>query len=154
MALVVTIAFFPSVKKGIGFSHLDLRPLNENRAPVLEWVKRNAPDEAIFAVPPSWKDFRLIAERPMVVDYRSIPRYAPDRKEWLERIRALTLVERPGPDSSELDTAFGEMDCERAQAIRDSYGASFAILPRDNELSCGRLAYVDEWFGVWELAAD
>jgi hypothetical protein len=152
MGVIVTVAFMPVVAKGLRTSHFDIRPEDDDRFPLYAWVRAKTPKDAVFTVPPRWEDFRLNARRPLLVDWKSIPRYAPNRIEWLERIRALTEVQRPGADAADLDVAYATMDCERAETIRRRFHARFVIHERPKLLECGRLVYEDARFRVWDLA--
>ena len=151
LGLIVTVAFLPIVGRGLRHSHLEFRPEDSRRAALYEWIRAETPEESVFAVPPSWQRFRLQARRPMVVDFKSIPRYAPNRIEWLERMRALTGLERPGTEAGPADSAYALMDCERAQSLRRRFGARYVLHERPKTLPCGSLVYEDELFRVWDL---
>jgi hypothetical protein len=68
-------------------SHLDIRPIDPARQPLYRWVRDVTPRGAIFAGPPDWKDFRLVAQRAVVADW-AVPPARPDEMiEWYGRLR-------------------------------------------------------------------
>lgn len=149
--VVVTIAFAPVVVSGISRSHFEIRPERPQRAPLYRWIAAETPAEGVFAVPPSWEDFRLVARRPVVADWKAVPRYPPDRVEWAERIRALTGIEGLTRRETRLDSAYSTMSCDRARELRDTYGVRYVVHRTPKELPCGREVYEDSLFQVWEL---
>lgn len=152
--LVTTLCFQPLVVESLEGSHVEFRPERPERAPLYEWIRGNTAVDAIHAMPPSWEGFRLNARRPIVVDWKAIPRYPPDRIEWLERMRALTGIDRPGADRRELDDGYAGMDCQGTAQLRSRYDVRYVVHERPKELACGHLVYEDEFYRVWELEAD
>lgn len=150
-ALLVTLAFAPVVARAVRISHVEFRAERAERAVLYDWVRAHTPEDAVFAIPPTWEKFRTIARRPIVVDWKAISRYPPDRIEWVERMRAITGVERPSADGGALDAGYARMDCSVAERIHAEYGVRYVVQERPKELPCGRLVYEDEHFRVWDL---
>jgi hypothetical protein len=148
---VITCAYAPLILRAADRSHFEFRAERPSRESLYAWARDEVPADAIFAIPPTWEKFRTIARRPVVVDWKAVPRYAPDRIEWLERIRAVTGVERPGADGSVLDAGYARMDCDLARRLREDYGARFIVHDRPKELGCGRLVYEDAEHRIWDL---
>lgn len=151
--VVVTMAFVPAVLQGLDRSRLEIRPQDPARSALYAWAETETPPGAVFALPPSWSDFRLNARRPVVADWKAVPRYPPDRLEWFERIRSLTDLQRPERSTSVLDSAYATMDCEGALRLRRRYATRFVVHERPKDLPCGREVYSDSLFRVWELPA-
>lgn len=148
---VITAGFAPLVTNALEVSHLEFRPERPERSALYDWIRTSTSEEAIFAIPPSWEGFRINARRPIVADWKAVPRYAPDRIEWVERMRALTDIQRPGAERRELDDAFARMDCRRISLLRERYGVRFVVHERPKELDCGELVYEDDSFRVWDV---
>ena len=58
-------------------------------ADIARWVRANTPPGAIWITPPQFEAFRLLAERPIVVDWTSIPFQEDAMREWRRRIRVV-----------------------------------------------------------------
>ena len=52
-----------------------------------DYAKTNTPIDAIFLVPPDESDFRLRAERAMVVNFKAVPQLGDELAEWAQRLR-------------------------------------------------------------------
>lgn len=150
--VVITIGFIPAVVHGLELSHVDFRPDHSARNDLYAWVRTTAPKGEVFAVPPSWKEFRLVAERPILVDHKATPLNSrPDLVAWFDRLYDLTGIP-PANNVEELDEAFFSLDCDRAAALRSRYGLRFVVRPADRELPCGTAVYEDGRYSVFDLA--
>lgn len=65
------------------------RDLKGPKAEVARWARANAPREGLWLTPPGFENFRLIAERPVIVDFTSIPFDGGAMLEWRRRIEVL-----------------------------------------------------------------
>jgi hypothetical protein len=149
--LVISVGFIPPVVHGLELSHLGLRPEDPTQNDLYEWVRSSAPEGEIFAVPPGWKDFRLVAERPIIVDHVAVPLNSKqDLQAWFDRLSDLTGI-RPANNLEELDAAFFEMDCERAADLRSVYGLRFVVRDSSQEFGCGVVVYADDRYSVVDL---
>jgi hypothetical protein len=63
------------------------RPGSESRSPVAAMVSRETAPDDVILVPESWENFRLEAERPVYVDYKSHPYLPSEVLEWRRRIQ-------------------------------------------------------------------
>jgi len=149
--LVVSLGFVPTVVHGLEQSHIRFRPDDPARNHLYEWVRAFAPEGEVFAVPPSWKEFRLVAERPIVVDHKATPLNSrPDLVEWYDRLTDLTGV-RPANNVEELDAAFFDIDCDRAGVLRSRYGLRFLVRDANREFACGTAVYSDDRYVIFDL---
>ncbi|MGI9037997.1 MAG: DUF6798 domain-containing protein [Gemmatimonadota bacterium] len=146
---LLLVAFVPVVWHGLGLSHLDIRPEDERRSDLYAWARNSSPDDAVFAVPPGWIDFRLVARRAVVADHKSPPVLPDELAAWVERLRALTGIET-GAEAAELDTAFLAADCLRLRLLSERYRARYAIR-RVETPPCGHVVYSDAEFAIVEL---
>ncbi|KPJ96253.1 MAG: hypothetical protein AMS18_01285 [Gemmatimonas sp. SG8_17] len=142
---VVTLGFLPSLHIGLSKTHMDLRPHDSRREALYEWARTQTARQSTFAVPVEWDDFRLIARRPVLVDWKGIPGYPPDRLEWKERILTIT-GRRVLPTGNEAIDSYASLDCERARRLRNQYDVRYIIMKRDARLGCGSVAFEDSWY--------
>lgn len=103
-----------------------LRPLPNPREALYAWVRTRTPPGALFVVPPGVQDFRLLGERPIVVDWKCFPLGAADAREWLRRVRRVSGLEAPG-DLEEADRGYGTMDAHRARSLAEEFGADYLL---------------------------
>jgi hypothetical protein len=52
-----------------------------------EYAKEKTPIDAIFLVPPDESDFRLRAQRAIVVNFKAVPQLGSELAEWAQRLR-------------------------------------------------------------------
>jgi hypothetical protein len=145
------IGILPSVADGIQSSHFEIRVSEPDRAEVYSWISGNAPEGAIFISPPGWIDFRLVAERAIVVDHKATPVQPVDLIEWADRIQAVTGLP-PGSESMKLDAAYFGADCARLRSVRDRFAARYAIRSRVSP-QCGELVYKDSLWVVVDMGS-
>jgi len=77
-----------------------------------DWIRANTPADAIFLVPPDEQDFRLRAQRAIVVNYKCVPQLSSELPAWRERLGQILMM-----DIRELPTPFPKT----LAAIRDRY---------------------------------
>ena len=129
---------------------LGLRP--EPVPPLESWARRATPQEAIFAVPPSWDGFRSRAHRAILINYKAFPFLPGLEAEWLERLTAaapITLPERGYASIQDsLDQAFLRLPASDLRALWRRYGVRYFV--RNQELSATdfEVAYED---GPWRI---
>ena len=147
---VATLGFLPSLHVGLNRTHIELRPYDTRREALYEWARTKTTQQSTFAVPVDWDDFRLIARRPVIVDWKGIPGYPPDRFQWKERLLAITGL-RALPTRDEAIASYASLDCERTLQLRDRYNLRYVVVKRDDWLSCGNVAYEDSWYIVVDM---
>jgi hypothetical protein len=136
--LVVLLAFLPFAWSGLTASHIDFRAESEQRSVLYAWVLNHTPEDARFAVPPGWSDFRLLARR-AIITHKSPPVEPADVMEWVDRLRAVTGLP-PQTESAPLDSAFLAFDCGRIAGLKDRYGIGYAIRST-NSPPCGHVVF-------------
>jgi len=60
--------------------------LGSDGAEIAEFAQHHTPQDAIFFTPPNWGQFRLLAKRAIVVDFKAFPFADVAIAEWYERI--------------------------------------------------------------------
>ena len=136
-------------------SHLTIRAMEGQRAPVYDWLRSAAPPGSLFIVPPdfAWRDFRLQTGRPLVADWWSPPLFGADTLEWYRRLQDLSGMERPRT-IEDMATGYERLDCRRIEKLRLKYGVRYAILPAGKALPCGRPVYEDISYTVFLVSRD
>lgn len=60
-------------------------PMPKARRELANWIRANTPAAALFAIPPDLDRFRLIEERPIILDIKNFPHRGEDLAEWSRR---------------------------------------------------------------------
>lgn len=111
------------------------------------WARANTPAGAVWATPPDFESFRIIAERAIIVDYTSIPFGDLALREW--KLRMATLY---GPLEGSgfialniMKKNYAAADSEQLRAAMKSYGADYAILNNSTPWD-GQILYQNETY--------
>ena len=98
-----------------------------------EFSRQNTPEDSIFLTPPNWGQFRLLARRAVVVDFKAFPFADIAVEEWYRRLTdcygipaSKGLAMEP-----ELDANYRNMDDASLLALQKKYQVSYAILYRE-----------------------
>jgi hypothetical protein len=150
--LVIAAAMTPSAVVQASRSHIGLEAADNSVAEVYAWARSNAPRTAVFVVPPEWRDFRLNAQRALVVDWWATPLVGADALEHRRR-----LIDLAGGEIRTLDglrQAYERMDCEHAMRLAAAYGVTHVVRPRERPLSCGAIVYENARYVIMALGID
>lgn len=97
---------------------------------VAKYARKNTPEGSIFLTPPRWGQFRLLARRAIVVDFKAFPFMDAAMAEWYDR-----LTDCYGNPSEtgfamigELEKNYGNMDDSTLLSLREKYNISYAVL--------------------------
>jgi hypothetical protein len=107
-------------------SHLSFRPAAAARTELYQWIRQQTDRDALFAVPPDWKDFRLIAQRAIVADSAGAPFYPPDTIEWDHRLADLTGLDHTG-SVEEVANGYRTMNTRRLHQLQERYGVTYFV---------------------------
>lgn len=102
-------------------------------ADIARWVKANTPPGAVWITPPQFEAFRLLAERPIVVDWTSIPFQEDAMREWRRRIRVV-YGDVPGAGFvalQGLERNYHSITPERLTNLSIEFNAPFAVIDRE-----------------------
>ena len=102
-------------------------------ADVARWVKSNTPAGAVWITPPNFEAFRLLAERPIVVDWTCIPLQEDAMREWRRRIRVV-YGDVPGSGFVALhglEAAYRSITPQRLAQLSTEFNAPFAVIDRE-----------------------
>jgi uncharacterized protein DUF6798 len=140
IALVAVLIAFGAVNRNRGFVDFaifrptyDWADLKGPDAEIARWIKENTPTNSVWATPPDFESFRLIAERAIIVDFTSIPFQEQAMREWRARVRALYgLTEGNGFEAlRSMDANYRKLKPSTLENVARTYGADFAVLYAD-----------------------
>lgn len=98
---------------------------------VESWARQASPQDAIFAVPPSWSGFRSRAQRAIVVNFKAFPYRDGLNEAWFERLTQLaplTLPDRGSPALQRtLDEAFFQLPDHELLRLTEHYNVDFVV---------------------------
>jgi hypothetical protein len=109
---------------------LSLSDLNSEEMNVATWVRRHTPKDAIFLVNPSLGEFRITAERAIVVDFIAFPFQEQAMAEWQQRIfDCYGVPKAKGFDAvPQMRDKFTKITDKKLAALRVKYGFDYAVL--------------------------
>lgn len=109
---------------------LTLEDLSGNAVDVAKFARDNTPKDSVFLTPPNFGQFRLTAERAIIVDFKAIPLQDIAMLEWQERLFDSYDITSSNGNSSvnKMDENFINIDDEKLADLQENYGFSFAVL--------------------------
>lgn len=107
--------------------------LREPDVDVARWARAHTPEGSLFIVPPRFERFRLLAERPVAVDFTSIPFGDAALREWRNRMLALYGPVQGGGFAAlaQMDSNYREVSPEALRRDAARLDATFAVLHAD-----------------------
>ena len=100
-------------------------------------ARRLTHPDAVFLIPRQWQQWRLFAERAVVVDHKAFIYSDEGMKEWYDRLQAI-YYEGPGyPDG-------GVTDVE-VLGLQRAYGFHYAVLPLGADTSFAAISAAVDW---------
>jgi hypothetical protein len=98
---------------------------------IADFARRNTSAESVFLVPPNWGQFRLLANRAIVIDFKAFPFTDQGIWEWYQRI--LRCYGRPKSLGfkilPELQSHYSNMTDEQLRSLQHQYGFDYVVLP-------------------------
>lgn len=117
---VLTVSRIPSV-----FDKSTLLHPNTNR--LYEWA-HSTDERTIFLLPPELGDFRLLAGRPVVVDWKSTPVKADELLNWYHRIN--DIAGKPVFSFNDAVQGYRSHGLSELHSLAAHYNASYIIVDR------------------------
>lgn len=135
--LVASLVAFGWLGRDRQIAGLDaLRPtytfddLRDPDADIARWARANTPVNSMWLAPPDFERFRLIAQRPIVVDFTSIPFEDLAMREWMARMTAIYGHGEGGGFSAlrAMDMNYRQSSPAALRATGARFGADYAVL--------------------------
>ena len=111
-------------------------PTPEYRA-VCEYAREHTPADAIFLVPPEEQEFRLIARRAIVINFKGVAQLSSELGEWRDRLCRVLDVPSLAVLPHRFDRVFDEiarryeaLPAEHLQAVAGEYHARYVVTSR------------------------
>ncbi len=155
--ILVSVCFLAfSLQSNFPFSR-DALLHQGQKASLYEWVRAHTDKDALFVVPVDRvTQFRLFAQRAIVIDWKGFPLYSPNESDvWLKRLQDVTA-------STELSTrrmrdqGYRKMDAVRAKFLSDAYNVQYIVMSlgkSNHKLSLRpfNLVYAKDGYAVYRL---
>ena len=99
-----------------------------------DWVRANTPPDAVFLVPPHEQEFRLRAQRAIVVNYKCVPQLSGELPAWRDRlgdVLATDIRRLPTPFNRTLEAMrlrYEELPPEHYADVAARYGARYVLV--------------------------
>jgi hypothetical protein len=125
--------------------------LTGDEVAVARWARECSPRDALFLAPPLFGQFRVTAERALLVDFKLFPGHLAD--EWQRRLFDAYGVprERGFPGAQEMDEMYRSIDDARLQSLQSKYDIDFAVLYRETNTRLP-VVYQNETYMVVRLS--
>lgn len=116
------------VKFGARFSNSELG--GSPGVQIADYARSNTPEDAVFLTPPNFGQFRLLARRAIVVDFKAFPFLDEAMVEWQKRL--FNCYGQPKSAgfaaASEMDKNYRIITDEKLRSLQMQYRISYAIL--------------------------
>lgn len=130
---------------------ISLDDLTGDEVAVARYAREDSPEDAVFLAPPRFGQFRVTAERALLVDFKLFPGHLAD--EWQKRLFDSYGVPRGrGFDAArEMDRMYRDIDDTRLRALRSKYGVDYAVLYRETDTTLP-IVYENKTYRVVRLS--
>ena len=109
---------------------ITLQDLSGNAVDVAEYARENTPKDSLFLTPPFFGQFRLTAERAIIVDFKAFPFQDTAMVEWQQRL--FDCYGKPAssgfPAVKEMEKNYEIIDDSKIRDLKAKYGISYAVL--------------------------
>ncbi len=137
IVLILTLLSLSLLYRHYQFLFDPLYPFITPETKIAMWVKNNINNDSLFLVPPDFIRFRLIAEKPIIVDRLVIPFEEKGIIQWLERMNDISgnNINRYSIDNDSLFIeGYKKMDMERLKVLKTKYGFDYLIMGKNRQL--------------------
>jgi hypothetical protein len=112
---------------------LAIQPERTDLARVAAWARAHTAPESLFLAPPLWGQFRLLAERALVVDFKAVPNGEADLLAWQQRLFDCygQPIATGFAAAGEMDANYRHLSAQHLSQLAERYGLDYAILYRE-----------------------
>jgi hypothetical protein len=130
--------------------------LNDDAIEIANFVAANTPENAVFLTPPDFGSFRLIANRAIVADWKSMPFQDIGMDGWWERMQDCYGV-IPETDRKKINTRmysnYREISDSTLEYLSQKYGITYAVLYSQTQTGY-RLVFASKDLKLVSLASE
>ena len=114
---------------------------------IMAYIREKTKKDVVFLTPPMWGQFRMAAERAIVVDFKSFPFTDKGIEEWYDRM--LNCYGTPVHDgfemTRELQENYKNIDDKKLKELKGKYNISYALLYNQTPTTSD-VVYIDDKF--------
>jgi len=121
-----------------------------------EWIRGNTPNDAIFLIPPTMEDFRLRADRAIVIDWKAFPFKDSAIIEWRDRIFDVTnnqennLIFQGFSSYPQLEKSYTLLNESYFLYLSKKYNVEYVVINKSRELEFTEL-YSNSQYRVYRI---
>ncbi len=95
-----------------------------------KFARQNTPEDSVFLTPPDFGQFRIVAERAIVVDFKAFPFSDAGIEGWYSRIISCygEPILKGFASGDQLNANYSQIDDGKIAILREKYDVSYAIL--------------------------
>lgn len=112
-----------------------------------QWAKTNTNKDSVFLTSPALYNFRLHAQRAVIVDKKSTPILGSEMLEWYHRIEVVSGI-RKVKTLKDAINGYSKMNLEHLDSIRNEYSFTHIIVNKDKELGQLPIAFENQKYKV------
>lgn len=153
VALILAIISLPLLYRHYQFQYDALYPFMTAETKTALWVKNNLNNNAQFLVPPNFIRFRLIAQKPIVVDRLVTPFEEKGIIQWLERMNDISgnRINKYNINNENLFIeGYKKMDMERLDYLKSKYNFDYLIMEKYRQLPLPQI-YSDSDYIIYDV---
>jgi hypothetical protein len=122
---------------------------------IADYAKNNTPEDSVFLTPADWGEFRLLAKRAIVIDFKAFPFSDEGIKGWYERITNCYGQPRVTGFNAirELNALYMGIDDEKLSDLQKTYGFTHVVLYNTTKTHF-EVIYKNEMFKIIRLGHD
>ncbi|MYB57894.1 MAG: hypothetical protein F4X51_16005 [Gemmatimonadetes bacterium] len=153
--LLISVCFLAfSLQSNFPISRTELLHQGQ-KASLYKWVRTHTDKDALFVVPVDrMTQFRLFAQRAIVIDWKGCPYFPSEYDVWLKRLQDVTGSTELGVRKMR-DQGYRELDSVRAQFLLDAYNVQYVVMSlrqRNNiRLRPFDLVYAKDGYAIYRL---
>jgi hypothetical protein len=139
LLLIITLALVLAIGLRTGVLGVVRVPdsADEDYFALADWAQAHTRVDALFLVPPSETAWRLRARRAIIVNFKGVPQFSDELREWENRLR-LTLGDRPLHTlprgfqniTAAMDDVYAAMTPAQLLGVARGFGADFIVFPK------------------------
>jgi hypothetical protein len=156
MSVIVTEAWLHGT---LGLSVLLGADITPDYRAVCDFARTNTPSDAIFLVPPDEQEFRLVARRAIVINFKGVAQLSSELGEWRDRL--CHILDVPSLDVlphrfdlvfDDLARRYAALPPEHLSTVAGQYNARYVVASRIEDFAVpNRLVFTSGIYHLYDL---